>query len=461
MPIDPSIALQTGQGVAPINPLGMATQAQGLLNAQVQNRLTSSLADRSQQAYGNDAQNAVGAVAMSVLPLPDAQIGHALMDRIEAGVHAGLFPRDQAQQWLNNIGDTQNPAHLRQMVASFGIRTLDPAGRYAQIYGTPGTMTNGQAVQPGAIQSGYMQSQGAPGFVPSGQPIQQYPSRSELASRVEGPVGPNGESTQVPLGSITPASLGGAAAAGLGDGSLPPALRNPNAAPAAASGGAAAPASPGAVSTGLGPAQVAAQSKTGDTGAIAFNDISALGGRAQAQNATLSNMLNDANQFVTGPGQDKIKQFQSVMQKYAPGVAASLGIKSEAVAANVSFDKLAAQIADAQGAGSDARLAVNQAANPSSHLDANGVQLVIRQLQGNNDYLMARRQLAAQYPNKADVQGFEANIGSKLDPRAFQYNRLTPEQKATYYKNLPANEKPGFQKSYLAAQQAGLLNVGQ
>lgn len=98
---------------------------------------------------------------------------------------------------------------------------------------------------------------------------------------------------------------------------------------------------------------------------------------------------------------------------------------------------------------------MNQGANPSSHLSPAGVDLIIRQLRGNADYLTARAQLAATYPDQTDRAGFETKIGANLDPRVFQYARMTPQQKSTFYQAMP--NKAEFQQAYRYAAQNSLI----
>jgi hypothetical protein len=46
-------------------------------------------------------------------------------------------------------------------------------------------------------------------------------------------------------------------------------------------------------------------------------------------------------------------------------------------------------------------------------------------------------------------------VGSNLDPRTFQYDRMTPAQKTTYFNNLP--DKAGFIRAHDWAAAHGLL----
>ena len=451
MALDPSIPLQAGQGTAaPQNPLAMAGQAVGIANAVAQNKLLGVQTQAADQGLNAVRQKAIGTIAMSVLHLPDDQIVPALHGALDRAVAAGVLPKEQVAKYEEGIAQSRDAQHLRQMIAQVGLTTMDPNGQFAQIYGAPQDMSNGQAIQPGIRSSPFMGG----GFRPVGGGIDQFPSRADLAARVPGPAGPRGEPTQVPLGTVTPPNLAGPAASPLGDGRLPPALRNPANLPAPTTG---------AVTTGLGPAQTAAQGTTGTQSAGHFQNIAEQGVQARGQDAILANMETEAAQFTQGVGQERIKNFQAAALRFAGPLAQAFGVDEKAVAANQSFDKLAAQIADAQGAKSDARLQVTQAANPSSSLTPAGINLILKQLRGNTDYINARAKLAASWPDKADREGFEAQVGKNLDPRAFQFQRLDDTQRREFLKGIKSDaDKAVFQRSYMWARDNGLLtNAGQ
>jgi len=261
---------------------------------------------------------------------------------------------------------------------------------------------------------------------------------------------------------------------GTGRFGVPPALTNPNAQPApgapavtpspvtppgapTATPAPGAPVTPpgGGIVTGLGPGEEAAKRATGTQSAGAFQTIAEQGTQAQQQRALLNTMLADTAQFTTGPLTERVKNLKAWLQQAGRPFSISFGIDAEKLAANESFDKFAAQLANAQGATSDARLAVNQHANPSSVLTPGGVDLIIRQLTGNADYLDARARMAASWPNQADRQGFENQIGRNLDPRVFQYERMTPEQKHTFYTHQ--SDKRIFEERYKWAKANGML----
>lgn len=246
-----------------------------------------------------------------------------------------------------------------------------------------------------------------------------------------------------------------------GQGAGPPAsLRNPaRAAPAAPGTNQPAPAAPAApgtaatpsIGTGPSPSDTVQQETQARQSATAFQAITDQSVQARTQSAVLGNMLADTTQFTTGPLADRIARIRAVAGRFG------MPIDKEATGANESFNKLAAQLANAQGAGSDARLNVNVAANPHADLSPAGVDLMLRQLQGNADYLQARAKVASGYGDQKNIAGFEQEHGAKLDPRAFQFARMTVPQRQAYVKALSADDRKAVQGSYNYGHGAGLI----
>ena len=179
-----------------------------------------------------------------------------------------------------------------------------------------------------------------------------------------------------------------------------------------------------------------------------FQAESDKGTSATQQLATLGTMLADSSQFTPGFWANRYKSFREfalgtpVMRQ----LATSFGMSADSVAASESFDKLVNQLLTQQGANSDQRMAINVEATPHSTLTGPGVDLILRQLQGNSDYILARSKLADAYPNRDDYPGFHQRYAA-LDPRAFQFNRMTNEQRKTYFDSLDTNARSELDKS--------------
>lgn len=474
---NPSIPLEAGQGTQQPNPLQTIGQFAQIKNALNQNALfplqqqQMQLANqRSQVGLQSDQsgliqqQRQLGAAALTPLlakkgPLTLDDVTSALAGAEKSGVVTQPTLADF--QGVQITGDpATDDANIRAHILA---NSQPPAAAAGAV--TPGQVNidSGPVMQPNLVGARGMPDQGA--YTPVGAPIKkdlgpQFVQRGDanVPTNAGQPTGAPAITNQLsPAQLNTPTQIGvdpktgapimgtlgqflsktGASPLGTGR-PIPTSLRGPN-----------APA-PGVV-TGLGPAQQAAQSTTGGNSANAFNEITNQGVAARSQGAVLDNMLADTSQFTAGPGADAIQKLREV------GGRLGLPVDTTATSASESFNKLASQLANAQGAGSDARLAVNQSANPHSSLSPGGVDLILRQLRGNADYLQARQTLAAGYPDKSDQAGFEAKVGANLDPRVFQYSRMTPQQKATYLSGL--QDKNQFKQAYGWAANNGLIGA--
>ena len=216
--------------------------------------------------------------------------------------------------------------------------------------------------------------------------------------------------------------------------------------------GTAVAGSPTYFGTGPSAADIEAQKRQVEQGSTGFQAISDQAVASRPRSAILGNMLGDTTQFTTGPLASRIETVRAVANRFG------IPVSTEGLSAAESFNKLAAQLANAQGANSDARLNVNVAANPHQELSPAGVDLMLRQLQGNEDYLQARGKLAAAYGDQTDIKKFESDVGSKVDPRAFQFARMTPAQRQTYDKGLSATDRAAVRSSYnWLSSQPGLM----
>jgi hypothetical protein len=470
--VNASIPLQAGVGVTPAaNPLQSIGQFADLKNSLNQLKMFPGQQQLQQQAVtsgglGIQSQKADLAQQfrqqgynglVSLLAKPSGTITHHDLTGALGGLEAsGISTQPIISDILQEdpLGDgPEFDTRLRGLISTNA--QTSSAQAVAEVTPTQGTIDNGSAIQPVNIAPAGGANVGQ--VTPAGGDFAKTLSPEQLATPVQIGVVQSGSNKGAPImgtmGQFLQMQSGGNAggSASPSPGAFPSALVGPggNAPPPPTAG---SPGGPGVV-TGLGPAQTTALQTQGSASADAFQQIASSGVAARSQNAILGNMLDDAGQFTTGPG--LINDVRNFVNRYA--AIGGLGLGKGETAANESFDKFANQIADAQGAGSDARLAVNQAANPSSHLSPQGVQLIIRQLQGNSDYLQARSQLAVSYPDQTDRAGFEALVGTSLDPRAFQFDRMTAPQRKTYVDSLSPTDKTAVQKAYNYAYAHGLL----
>lgn len=414
---------------------------------------------QAQQTRDLQAQQAVNVGIASVLSLP--------MERQTRDTYTQLLnslpvtQQDKAAA-VQDMPQSDDPAAWRQYGMRHLFGNLSGPDQATRVLPQGGSATMPQGVVPytqspavGAYAGGGIQAQ--PGGVAAGT------SPEFRLAPVPGPADANNRPTVITREQSINMATGGGVPGGGGQvqtpAGLPPSLRNParvgaDAAPPPVPGVQRGPGGVGYVS-GPSPQQAAANEATGKAAADYFQGIANQGTQAVQQAAILSNMQAEARNFPIGP--TKTNELKAWMQRYSPTVASAFGVKPDEVAANQSFDKLAAQIQDAQGAGSDARLAVIQKANPTSANTPEGIDLILRQLQGNADYLRARGRLAGKW-DSSDRSGFDSEVGYNLNPQVFQYQRLTPAQKTTFYHSLTSeDERTRFRADYSYAQGKGLI----
>ena len=461
--VDASIPLQAGRGTTqPENPLQALGNVANTANALNQLKLFPGQQQLQQQAVQGGAvaianqinQAAWRAMVPTVLGNRD---GFTLSDLTSAAGSAENnlhIPTQGIVSDVASLSQTPNTPEWRQAVIARAAAMSQETGAGAVAQVTPGAgppVTYGGAgtglpptIQPTVVNPAGL---GAPGVVRSagaGFPIGLSPG--ENASPHPGPVNPATGAPSVITGSEFLRQAGGEPSPFTNGGRImpPAALRNPNG-PAVTS----VPSRPPGIQTGLGTAESSALAGQGAASNSAFQNITDAGVAARTQGALIDNLMADASQFTSGPLADTLLKINQYRREFG------LTPDEQSTTAQQAYNKLVNQLADAQSSRSDKALGVNQAANPNASLTPEGIQMIGAQLRGNADYLMARQQLAEPYSNKSDNRGFEANVASNLDPRVFQYARMTPQQKMAFYRSMP--NKAEFQKSYYWSQAHNLL----
>jgi hypothetical protein len=120
-----------------------------------------------------------------------------------------------------------------------------------------------------------------------------------------------------------------------------------------------------------------------------------------------------------------------------------------------SFDKIANLISLNQSQffhGSDAGLHTVVGANPSSSMSKFGREGVIDMLQGNQDAVdvtrkawLKARSLGAP---ASSYDMFAEQMGEKLDPRVFQFNRLSRDNQQKFLSQMAPEDLPAFEEKY-------------
>jgi hypothetical protein len=122
------------------------------------------------------------------------------------------------------------------------------------------------------------------------------------------------------------------------------------------------------------------------------------------------------------------------------------------------FDKIANQISLNQSQnfhGSDAGLHTVVGANPSSSMSTYGREGVIDMLQGNQDAIdTTRRAWLRARANGAPASSYDQfaeQIGQTLDPRVFQFNRMSRQNQQKFLNSMPSEDIPAFEEKFKTA----------
>lgn len=442
-----TLAAQAGPDLGPSMPAAIG-QSQELQGQQL-----------DQSAKRNAALTGLLTGALSV---DDAHLHDAAAAAMGQAVESGLLlaPPGMTQQQFANQALAKlpsDPTELRQRLEQRRISLLPPDQQQAAIYGTRPQVNTGGNIQFPVIPPA--SRGGTPSLATTVDPAT---AGSKVTWTDDKGVEQQGTFAQYATEHGAGRTVGGAAPAPapaqasadssvLADPSLPsgppltpaqqqsmaPLMQGTGAAPAQKAG------SGYTATQGPPPGLVAGRIANATQSVAGFKDISDQGVAARTRGAVLDNILSDTKQFTSGPGADALLKLRQIRGSLG------LSVDKDATSASESFTKLVAQLNSAQGAGSDARLSVAEAGNVHKDLSPGGVDLMVRQLRGNEDYLAARAKLAAAYPDMSDARGFESKIGSQLDPRTFQYDRMTDPQKRTFYSNL--SDKAQFRKDHAAA----------
>jgi hypothetical protein len=387
----------------------------------------------------------------AALKLPDDQLHNGVVEASQRLIAAG-FPADRVMSQLRTL-DGQNPANLRTQLETMWRGTLTPDQQREATYGQTGTYTTPSGALGGytAQTSGRGAGTVTPGAGPGapqgmspgerGQVVEWTDNRKTLPDGSPNPT--YGQRFPITKGELTDMLTPPQPGSIPGNGRVPPALLNNN---KPQPGTTAQPAGPQ-------PKPGTMQPSTADAANIAasgpkFQGEIEAGTAQQPLQATLSTMQSDIGRFSAGTSAGKTLDWKRAAQSWAPSMAKFLGIKPDEIASQESFQKAAAMIVAQQQAHSDKSMDVIMAATPHDTLSPDGVDSIIRQLQGNSDYLQARAKIAQAFPNRTDFGGYQAKVAD-LDPRFFQYERLTPQQKADYFEGLrKAGQSDAFKAAY-------------
>ena len=234
-------------------------------------------------------------------------------------------------------------------------------------------------------------------------------------------------------------------------------------APAAPAGAAPAP-----ITVGLAPGVAEAKTAMGVQGANRLDQIRQEASTGPDQMASLNNLEAQLGKVSTGPLAGRINLAKSSYNQVA-GMAGLPQIDPQGVAAYDEIHKSAAQLAGAAaqvfGSGTNDKLALAIAQNPSAAISNMSNQQVIPLIKG----MIAAKQVKAEAANAyvtahgndpSTVGAFETDWNKNASPRAFQFAYMTPQQRSDLYQSLQPAEQKQLVSAVGTAEQRGWIKSG-
>ncbi len=182
--------------------------------------------------------------------------------------------------------------------------------------------------------------------------------------------------------------------------------------------------------------------------------------RAMDNKAILGNLEGELGSFTTGPGTEGLAKFNKF-------VNAQLGtnINTKGLASREAFNKLAGMYAQSQfqalgGTGANAQLDATTLTSPNSELSKLGNKGIIALLKGNEDAIIAKNKAWQQWSqqNGSGSYGqFSTQFQKNYDPRVFQSQYLSPEDRKKMLSGMTQPEKNRLFQSAQFARQNGWI----
>lgn len=427
-----------------------------------------------------------------------AQLGMARLNNLRLSVQGLLAnpnpTRDEVVREITNLlalPEGQRPFSAEVAAAQLATLPSDPAGIRRWLLQRMASTEQGVQqmsrflpqpafVNNGPTQTGYDTNPLSPTYGQrSGPSVVNAPGPSELNALTPG-VGPNGQPFAAPRVNVAPMVDGAQQPVNPQQGQSPfgsgryPTPQTPGAAApgAAAPGGRAAlpPGVPqGAFATGLPPGAPQAMEIEGAGAAQSSVALARQADRIPEMRASLQNMDNLIQQFNPGPmsgwTQTTTNGWNQILQGFGLPVLQA-GLSN--AAAQEEFTKQAYQIAQIQfqmlgGTGTNDQLASALTTSPNALLSRDGNRGIIALLRGNMDALEVKNKAWQEWQRQGNGPEtyfqFEAQFNRNFNPRVFQQQYVTPEQRAVMFRNMSAADQDRYRRDWLYAVANGWIRV--
>lgn len=414
------------------NKLGEVVQS---INTQKQQEAT---LDGTRLDQAQKAQGALRSGMGSLLTKPDLSPGD-IQGFVGTMVKAGAIPQQVADAELQSM--PQDPAQIRPWLAQHFNSALSGEQQlsnmkpnYQNTDSGPailGINNNANAIGPNGQQLpvgsvGYAVQKGLdPGTAST--PTQYYDpaDKTPKVGRRDQVMG--GQPPPIP----TVPGLG--AGAGGGAGQAAPLPSGP------------APGAPGGMrGVPTGPAMGVADSNQGNVDVVNnhWKSVGADAQNAQTNIGIAQNIKAYAEKALTGKQGDKLAAVNGILSIFGEKGQTDLNTATDLLKKNMARLNLTSR----QGAGgTDAAGAMASAANPNGTMSADAIKEAADQVIGAQKMALSQQQLLQPYKLNNDVAGYQSTLSKfnqAADPRVWQFQSMTPEQRASFKAGMsPADQK--------------------
>jgi len=377
---------------------------------------------------------AVGSFISPLLSLGNKATSGDVAHQLAAATTAGLAsPEEASKVWATlprtpdgRIDETKIPSWSQQMM----LNLMDRQSALNATNPAPTIVNTGQSQIPMRLPQIGAPSLAGPGIQNELPPTTQRYNPQTRQMEFVGPTGGGGQGGGNP-------SQGGGAPMGGGGGGM--AAAPPLGAPEAASVDAHASAQQG-------------------------TELQRRSDRVNDTKAILGNLEGELNTpgFNTGPGTKSMADWAKFMNTQF-----GMNIRVEGLAAREQFNKLAGMLAQSQfqalgGTGTDAKLDATTLTSPNSELSKLGNKGIIALLKGNEDAIAVKNRAWQAYKQQHGPESygqFSTEFNKSYDPRVFQSQYLTPDDRKKMLSGMTKQEQKSFLNSYRTALNNGWVQL--
>lgn len=369
-------------------------------------------------------------------------------------VRLGYITPEQRDTALQTM--PQDPAQMGQWLQTVNTQHLESAERFRQVYGTPGTITNGSQTLPVTTSS-------ITGVRPIGAPIDQTlspESRSEMVETKDA----QGRIIRIPRANLL-------AAAGMNPMTAQP-MTQPTGqenrlipAQTPVERRELAPVDqtqnpPGGVVVSPPAWELESQSRQAAASADKFAQDLSREGTFQQDILPMEKGLEALGKLgpnATGPGTDQINDVKAFL--VSTGIGPVLGIDPEAVGTTTELKKYLVQSARASGdVGTNDKLAAAFAGNPNISMVDSAISNILKINLSQRRMQNAQvRAFSASGENPAEYSQWATEFNATQDPVAYGFDMMDGTQRQKYFKGLSAPEKTKLLGSIRTATQLGVI----